>query len=94
MKIGERLFDDDGRVIHRTTYDPNPALEKARVLRGRGGDQFGSDSKMIGIVPATMVTQWLREAGVRWDDPAAEDVINRKLQSGEYSKLRVWEGKY
>lgn len=91
-KLGERLLDHEGKVIVRRTFDATGALEFNRQLRDRG-ENFG-ESKIIGSAPASLVGEWLKEAGVRWDDPAADEVIKKKLMSGEVSKLRVWEGTY
>jgi len=42
-----------------------------------------------------MITEWLKEAGVRWDDIEARDeVIKRKMLSGEVAALRNWTGTY
>ena len=49
----------------------------------------------VGRVPGAMVSLWLKEAGVKWDDThAANDVIKRKMLSGEFSAFRNWEGTY
>jgi hypothetical protein len=41
------------------------------------------------------MSQWLKEAGVDWSDHgAAQEVIKRKMLSGDFNKFRVWEGKY
>ena len=42
-----------------------------------------SDSWHVASVPAWVVTEWLKEAGVAWDDPAAKDVLRKKLMSGD-----------
>jgi hypothetical protein len=42
-----------------------------------------------------LVNEWIKEAGLTWDDgDAVQDMLNRKLLSGEYSKLRAWEGTF
>jgi len=93
MRIGERLHvQDDGSVVQQKTWDPNPALDLARTMRDRGAD-FG-ESRAIGVVPAELLEAWVIEAGVRFDDHAAVDeIVRRKLASGEFLKLRVSEGK-
>jgi len=91
MQIGQRHFHDDGRLILQRTHDPNPVLDNVKRLREAGKQDFG-DSKMIGQVPTWLVGEWLKEAGVAWDDPAMDDVIKKKLTSGEFSALRVWDG--
>ncbi len=42
-----------------------------------------------------ILSQWLKEAGVDWSDRgAAQEVIKRKMLSGDFAKFRVWEGTY
>lgn len=93
MQIAQRRFHDDGRLILQRTHDVNPALERVKQLKDAGKEDFG-DSKMIAEVPTWLVGEWLKEAGIGWDDPAMDDVIHKKLTSGEFSALRVWEGTY
>lgn len=94
MKLAEKWFEQDGKVIHQRTFDPNQALKAARNLRDAGGDLV-SDSKTIGVVPGWLWAQWLKEAGVKPSDhDAAREVLDRKLMSGEFANLRVWGGTY
>lgn len=94
MKIAERYFDDDGKLIIQETYDPTPYLERTAKLRSAGRMGF-SESRHVGTVPNFLLEQWLRDAGVSYTDTdAVNELLNRKLQSGEFSALRVWEGKY
>lgn len=92
MKVSEKLIEHDDKLVLQTAHDMTPAFEHVRQLRDRGAD-FG-ESKIIASVPAAVVFDWLKEAGVRPDDPAADDVIKRKLLSGDVSKFRVWNGTY
>ncbi len=93
MKIAEKRFEDDGKLIIQKTHDPTPSLERARLLRDAGKQEFG-ESRMIASVPGWLVSEWLKDAGVAWDDPAMDDVIKKKLLSGDVSKFRVWDGTY
>lgn len=93
MKLGQKIFDHDDRLIIQNTYDTDAAFTHAQALRDAGKTDFG-ESKVLASVPGWVVGEWLKEAGVAWDDPAADDVIKRKLLSGEVSKFRVWEGTY
>jgi len=88
-----RHFHDDGKLILQRTHDPNPVMERVKHLRDAGKQDFG-DSKMIAEVPAWLVGEWLKEAGVAWDDPAMDDVIKKKLLSGDVGAFRVWDGTY
>jgi len=46
-------------------------------------------------LPAHLFYEWLKEAGVDPSDKeAAEEVLRRKMLSGDFDKLRVWKGTY
>jgi hypothetical protein len=92
-KIAERWEQDGDKLIHIKTQDWNPMLDRAEELRQNGNADFG-ESKLVGVVDAALVGEWLKEAGIAWDDPAVDDVIKRKMLSGEFDKLRVWQGTY
>ena len=68
-------------------------LDQAQAYRDQGIDGF-SENKLVGVIDAALLGEWLKEAGVAWNDPARDDVIKSKMLSGEFDKLRVWEGTY
>jgi hypothetical protein len=41
-----------------------------------------------------LIHEWLKEAGVSHDDPAAQDVLRKKLLSGDADAFRVWKGTF
>jgi hypothetical protein len=92
-KIAEKWVEDGDRIVQIKTQDWNPMLERAEMLRQTGNEEFG-ESKLIGVVDSALLGEWLKEAGIGWDDPARGDVIKRKMLSGEFDKLRVWQGTY
>ena len=94
MILSEKLILDDDKLTHVRTFDAEPALDRAQMARDAGKAVQG-DNWFVGSVPMPMVAQWLTEAGVSWDDTeAVQDVIKRKLLSGEFARLRVHEGTY
>ena len=93
MKIAERAFDDDGKLIIQQTHDPNPVLDSVGRIKSAGITGRG-ENKLVGRIPMYLVNEWMKEAGIRWDDPAGKDVIRKKLLSGEFSALRPWEGTF
>lgn len=88
--------DGKGAIVHKRTFDIDTSLAQAKALRdaGAGDSRIVSDSKLAARIPMWLITEWLKEAGLKWDDPAAKDVIVRKVQSGEHQKLRVWTGRF
>ena len=94
-KVSETVSFTDDQIIFKKTHDASQMLEDARFARENAPNSFASDYKLVGHVDAALVSVWLKEAGVRWDDTqAVKDVIKRKMMSNEFSALRVWEGSY
>lgn len=94
MKINEAVTEDDGKIIVKETHDVQSALDRAAALRSAGINGF-SENRLVGTVPLVLLKEWAKEAGVKWDDrEAMSELLKRKMLSGEFSKLRVWEGKY
>ena len=95
MKLKEQFIDDEGnKFLVKKTYDPNPTLDAVQKMRQSEHFNFG-ESRHVGRVPGWLIAQWLKEAGVKWDDVKARDeVIKKKMMSGEFSALRTWQGKY
>ncbi len=92
-KVSEKWVQEGDKLIHIKKQDWTPNLEHAKMLRDAGCAEFG-DSRLVGTVDAALINEWLKEAGISWDDPARSDVIKRKMLSGEFDKLRVWKGTY
>ena len=93
MKLSEKLVADGDRLIHARTFDAEPHLDDVAAIRSATNGVHG-ENRHIARVSNWLVKEWLKEAGVSWSDPAANDVIKRKLLSGEVGKLRVWGGTY
>ena len=92
-KIAEEWVRDGDNLVHIKKQDWNPMLDRAEELRQHGNAEFG-ESRLVGAIDAALINEWLKEAGIAWDDPAMDDVIKRKMLSGEFDKLRVWKGTY
>ena len=93
MKIEEKMFHQDGKLIVQETHDWNPVLEKAAALRSSGAGVSG-ENRLVGLIDMKMWTEWAKEAGIPPSDPAMKDVVKRKMLDGDFAKLRVWEGTY
>jgi hypothetical protein len=84
----------EGDITVANTYDVSPILEKAKQLRDAGATDFG-ESKVAGVIPMFVVSEWMKEAGVRMDDnEARKEIIRKKMLSGEFDRFRVWEGTF
>ena len=93
--VSEKVTFEDDRLVVKRTVDANGMLKDAEYSRENSANDFGSDYKHIGDINIVLVHEWLKEAGVEWTDMhAVQEVIKKKLLSGEFSKLRDWEGKY
>ena len=96
MKIAEKIHYDhaDDRLIVQKVHDLNPEMNRAKMLRDAGVGQKG-EHRLGGAIPLTLIAEWCKEAGVNWDDQSArQDVVRRKILSGEFDKFRVWEGRF
>jgi len=95
MQIAEKFHNGEGDKFHiERVFDNSPYLKKAEQLRQAGAENFG-ESKVVGVLPAHLFYEWLKEAGVDPSDKeAAEEVLRRKMLSGDFDKLRVWKGTY
>jgi hypothetical protein len=96
VKIGEKFIDGEGSTFHvQKTFDTNPTLDQVKKIKAANPDGSFGESKHIGRVPGWMIEQWLKEAGVKFSDiPARNEVIKKKMMSGDVSKFRVWNGTY
>lgn len=89
-----RAFDNDSTLVVQRTFANDPYLRDVERLRAAGVGQTGH-SRLAGRIPMHILSQWLKDAGVKWDDnQGVKDVIRRNLLSGEFDKFRVWEGTF
>lgn len=96
MKVGEKILYDntEDKVVIQKTHDVNPELHRAQMLREAGAGQTG-EKRLVGTIPLNLIAEWCKEAGVKWDDTQArQEVVKRKILSGEFDKFRVWKGTY
>ena len=99
MKIGQKIHfhDSDGTMVVETIHDNAPYLESVKQLKAQGIDAMAgnSDCKLVGRVPMYLLAQWIKEAGLKWEQgEEVKDLIRQKMLSGDFSKLRVWQGSY
>ena len=94
-KLSKKYFFEDDKLIIKKTFDASHVLNDVKQARELTENSFGSDHKHAGYVDVAQLGIWLKEAGVAWTDTeAVKDVVKRKLMSGEFSALRVWEGSW
>lgn len=86
---------DGGKIIRHKQEDVEPALNRAAELRSNGITSLGKENWHVGSIPKIVLENWVKEAGLRFDDrEAVADLIKRKLLSGEFDKLRVHGGTF
>ena len=96
MKLGEKVLYDhtEDKVVVQKTHDVNPEMHRAQMLREAGAGQNG-EHRLVGTIPLNLIAEWCKEAGVKWNDTQArQDVVKRKILSGDFDKFRVWKGTY
>lgn len=101
MKIGEKTYEDDGKLIIQKTHDFTPVLKQMEQIRSSGIQNMGdgmnnADNRFVGRIPLALIEMWCKEAGVKWDDVHARaEVVKKKILSGEFDKFRSdWKGSY
>lgn len=93
-KLKEEWRTEGDNIVIKETHDYGHHLHQARMYRDAGVGQTG-EHRLAGYLPMELVADWIREAGLKWDDTeACEDLIKKKMMSGEFDKFRVWEGKW
>jgi len=94
MKIGEKVYQEGDKVIVQKVHDFTGELDRAKQLRDGGHGQSG-ESRLVGTVPLSMIWEWCKEAGVKWDDiHGRQEVIKKKMLGSDHKNLRVWQGRY
>jgi len=96
MQIGEQWFFDEQeqKWVQKKTHDWNPEMRLAKQVQETNGGVIG-ESRLVGTIPMALINEWCKEAGVRFDDSKAkQEVVKRKILSGEFDKFRVWKGRY
>jgi len=96
MKLGEKIHIDhqNNKIIVEQTHTANPELNRAKALRNAGVDGWG-ENKLVGTIPVYLIKQWCEEEGIKWSDiHARQEIVKKRILSGEFDKLRVWKGTY
>lgn len=90
--VDEKMFLDGDKIVHRKTHDYNHMLKRAERMRDHGG-KFG-ESQMIGTIDMDLLAQLMKERGISWDDhEAKKELVMLILNSRDFSKLRVYQGR-
>lgn len=78
----------------KTSWDMQPNIDSAAALRSAGltGDK---EKWHVARIDKRLLHKLITEAGIRWDDTeAVRDHIDKLLNDGTLSKLRVHEGSF
>lgn len=95
MKIKETAWAEDDGILVRETWDPNPALNRARQIRDGKPTLGVPDGKHVATIPRMLLEHWLVEEGISYcDREAVNEMLARKLNSGEFAHFRTWGGTY
>lgn len=92
--VTTKLHHDGDKVHIQRVQNCQPILDSAAALRSDGltGTR---DFRHVGRIPSAVLEMWLNEEGVAFSNTeAVKEVIRKKLQSGDFSKLRVHEGSW
>ena len=94
MLIKEKIIPTESGIEIQKTFDNDVYIEEAKQIRDQGLGQTG-ENRLVGRIPMHLVSQWIKDAGLKWDDKAAtQDLIRKKMLSGEFDAFRIWKGSY
>jgi hypothetical protein len=94
MKVKEEFVDGEGDTFYiKTTHNLDPVLDRVSRLKSAGHVGMG-ESRHVGSIPMFLIDLWAKEAGVKWGSEEHREFVKKKILSGEYNKLRPWEGTY
>lgn len=88
------IKEEGENLVIKTTHSFDGVAKMMDNVRSEGiigmnGDKSTmGETRLIGCIPTPLITAWLKEAGVAWDDPAASDVIKRHILAGDVDKFR------
>ena len=93
-KISEKIDFEHDHMVIKQRHDVSQSLRDAQTAKDVGVGMSG-ENRLVGFLDGAVLGAWLKEAGVAWSDTeAAKEVVKKKMMSGEFSKLRVWDGSY
>ena len=93
-KVSEIIDFEHDHMVIKKKHDVSQALNDVQKAKDAGIGMSG-ENRLVGFLDGAVLAQWLKEAGVSWSDTeAAKEVVKRKMMSGEFAKMRVWEGSY
>ena len=94
MLIKEKIVATESGIEIQKTFDNDVYIEQAKQIRDQGLGQTG-ESRLVGRIPMHLVSKWIKDAGLNWNDKqATQDLIRTKMLSGDFDKFRVWKGTY
>lgn len=90
MSIKEKILEQDGKLIVSRSQDVEALLKDnqrlANELPSMHGDHAG---RFVARVPLVLAEQWSRECGAAIGSQEFGLYMKSKIQSPEYSRLRV-----
>lgn len=93
-KIGEKVFEQDGKLVVQEKHDFSIVAERAKALAS-SGLTGGGDNRLVGLVPMKLWHEWAKKWGVKPSDTKAmREVVARELADRDNAQFRVWGGTF
>lgn len=96
--VGTRMeVDAEGRLIVQRFEDVEPLIEHLAALRqDSDGKSKSGELYHVGDIPMSVVEGYCNEAGITYAQFISEGDthIKRILMNPDYSKFRVWQGRF
>lgn len=89
-------IDGDGRLIVQRFHDVEPLLDHLAELRATtNGKSQSGEMYHVGDLDPVVVEDYMKQAGITFHEFLTDDVhIKRILMNPDYSKFRVWQGRF
>lgn len=89
-------LDSEGRLIVQRSHDVEPLLDHLAELRATtNGKSKSGELYHVGDLDPVVVEDYIKQAGITFQDFITDDAhIKRILMNPDFSKFRVWQGRF
>jgi hypothetical protein len=87
---------DTSKIVFTQSEDVEPLIEHlAKLRQDSDGKSKSGEMYHVGDIPMTVVQDYLNTTGVSYMEFIRNDVhIKRILMNPDFSKFRVWQGRF
>jgi len=88
--VNERMIEQDGKLIIRRHQEVQSLLDENQALADFAPSAHGDAKfRLAGCIPLVVAEQWSAECGEAIGTQGFAAYVKRKLQDGDFARLRV-----